>query len=84
MLFKLSDIRVTSFTYKMAAKTSRHRYGTKLSHHVTLCIGLHVIMSYVAPLLDRMACFLSYFASSCSGRKLLCVSGMDFTDWISL
>ena len=32
----LSDIRVTniskSFTHKMAAKASRHRYGTKLRH----------------------------------------------------
>ena len=29
-----------SFTYKMAAKTSWHRYGTKLRHWVTLCIRL--------------------------------------------
>jgi len=32
----LSDIRVTniskSFAHKMAAKASRHRYGTKLRH----------------------------------------------------
>ena len=32
----LSDIRVTnifkSFTYKMAAETNWHRYGTKLRH----------------------------------------------------
>jgi len=41
----LSDSRVTnisqSFTHKMAAKTSWHRYGTKLRHchTVTLCIS---------------------------------------------
>jgi len=38
----LSDIRVTniskSFAHKMAAKTSWHRYGTKLCHY-HLCIS---------------------------------------------
>jgi len=38
----LSDNRATniskSFTNKMAAKTNRHRYGTKLRHCHPMCI----------------------------------------------
>ena len=74
MLFEqnLSDRRVTniskSFTHKMAAKTSWHRYGTKLRH----CHPVYSTSTRLAirPSVRRVSLSLShYYATAAVGRQ---------------
>jgi len=64
------------FTYKMAAKINRHRYGTKLRHCVTLCIvddaGMHAARMRSRVYITVRRPSFSPIDSSDSGRRVCC------------
>jgi len=56
----LNDITVSnlsqSFTHKMAAKTSWHRYGTKLRHcHPVYTLAVHIVLHARGAAVDKIS-----------------------------